>query len=78
MKTPNEKYNNDPAYRRLVMTMESLIAGAEFTPSEIREAAMLACIHYEMRYVSNKIVYRDDVENAFKILENYASHRQDR
>jgi hypothetical protein len=47
MKTPQEKYQNDPKYRMLVDTMENLIHQAEFTPSEVREAAMFACIKYE-------------------------------
>jgi hypothetical protein len=47
MKTPREKYHNDPSYRNLVSTLESLIYRAEFTPSEIREAAMFAAIRYE-------------------------------
>ena len=45
MKTPKEKYANDNNYRRLVDMLEALIVQAEFTPSEIREACMLACIH---------------------------------
>ena len=44
MKTPNEKYENDNAYRQLVDVLTALIHQAEFTPSEIREACMLACI----------------------------------
>lgn len=47
MKTPNEKYTNDPSYRQLVDTLTTLIYQAEFTPSEIREACMLACILHE-------------------------------
>lgn len=49
MKTPREKYEHDPQYRRLVDTMLALINGAQFTPSEIREAAMYAAILYEDR-----------------------------
>lgn len=51
MKSPKDKYLNDPEYRHLVDMMESLIEQARFTPSELREASILACINYEMRHV---------------------------
>lgn len=49
MKTPEEKYKSDPEYHALVDTLESFVHKTQFTPSEIRECAMLACIHYEIR-----------------------------
>lgn len=52
MKTPEEKYRNDPQYNRLVHVFESLLHQAQFTPSEIREAAMFACIIYERNRTS--------------------------
>jgi len=51
MKSPKEKYQNDPEYHHLVRTLEQLIEQARFTPSELREACMLASINYEMRHV---------------------------
>ncbi len=51
MKSPKEKYMNDPEYHHLVTFLESLIEKARFTPSEIREACVLACINYEMRHI---------------------------
>ena len=36
LKTPEEKYTNDPMYKRLVDAMESMIHQAEFAPSELR------------------------------------------
>lgn len=51
MKTPLEKYQNDPEYHQLVNMLESFIERAQFTPSEMREAVVLACINYEMRRV---------------------------
>lgn len=49
MKTPYEKYMMDCEYRQFVDLLESFIHKAQFTPGEIREAAMLAAIHYEQR-----------------------------
>lgn len=49
MKNPEEKYRHDADYHMLVDTIENFINQAKYTPSEVREAAILACIHYEMR-----------------------------
>ena len=51
MKTPKDKYQNDPEYNHLVNMLESLIEQAHFTPSELREACILASINYEIRHV---------------------------
>ena len=42
------RYQNDAMFKNLVDYMESFIQKGEFTPSELREASMLASIHYEM------------------------------
>ena len=47
MKTPREKYENDAQYRVLVDLMVTQIETCQYTPSEMREAAVLACILYE-------------------------------
>lgn len=52
MKTPEEKYNNDPQYARLVDMLHRMVIECRFTPSELREAATLASIHYEMKRVT--------------------------
>ena len=67
MKTPKEKYANDHNYRRLVDMLEALIAQAEFTPSEIREACMLACILHEQRM--RPVVISAEAERAMEVLE---------
>lgn len=48
MKSPKDRYERDAAYKQLVDALCALIKDANFTPSEVREAAMMACIHYEM------------------------------
>jgi len=47
MKTPREKYQNDINYKSLVDFMVSAIYNCKYTPSEMREAALLASIIYE-------------------------------
>lgn len=42
------KYQTDTQFKHLVDLFESFLHRADFTPSEVREAAMLASIHYEM------------------------------
>jgi hypothetical protein len=49
MQTIEYRYNNDPMVHALVDSLEKSIHDLQFTPSEIRECAMLAAIHYEQR-----------------------------
>jgi benzoyl-CoA reductase/2-hydroxyglutaryl-CoA dehydratase subunit BcrC/BadD/HgdB len=70
MKTPREKYYNDPEYNHLVTLLERMIESAHFTPSELREACILASINYEMRHVrSFEIDPR--VKDSLRILDNF-------
>ena len=69
MKTPKEKYANDPNYRLLVDMLEALIVQAEFTPSEIREACMLACIRHEQYRRMRPVVISAEAAAAMEILE---------
>ncbi len=46
--TPEQQYKEDPMFHQVVHVLEALISKAELTPFEIRQAAMLACIRYEM------------------------------
>jgi hypothetical protein len=43
-----DRYRNDPTYRQVVNMMEHLLHTTQVTPSEMREAAILASINYEM------------------------------
>lgn len=43
----DERYKNDAQFKRLVDSLFFLIKQADFTPTEIRGAAMLAQIRYE-------------------------------
>ena len=76
MKTPKEKYANDPNYRRLVDMLEALIHQAEFTPSEIREACMLACILHEHYRRIGQVVISAEAARAMEVLEaEFLTHR---
>lgn len=72
MKTPKEKYMNDPEYHQLVDMLENFIERAQFTPSELREASVLACINYEMRHV-REVTIDPHAAEAFRILDEFTT-----
>lgn len=72
MKTPKEKYMNDPEYNHLVKTLEMMIEQARFTPSELREAVILACINYEMRHI-REMQIDPRTDEALRVLENFVN-----
>jgi hypothetical protein len=72
MKTPAEKYKNDPGYNQLVRVLEDFIERARFTPSELREAAILACINYEMRHVRDLQIDPKTMD-ALRILDEFTT-----
>ena len=74
MKTPRDKYMNDPEYHNLVNMLESFIDRAHFTPSELREACVLACINYEMRNVRERTI-DPRVEEAFRVLDEFTMRK---
>lgn len=54
--TVEERYHRDPMFRVLVDTLYMQIVQARYTPTEIREAAMLAQIRYEERTIRPMII----------------------
>jgi hypothetical protein len=71
--SPKDRYENDAAYKNLVDTIESLLVRSQFTPSEVREAAVMACMHFEMRHGFNHYLQSVPlkVNEAFKTLSDY-------
>ena len=57
MLTIEERYLCDAEFHNLVDLLESMIRKYQFTPYEIREAAMLAAVRYET-YKSPAIIFR--------------------
>jgi hypothetical protein len=47
--SPEERYVRDPQFHALVSCLEAFIHKAQFSPSELREAVILAATRYEMR-----------------------------
>jgi hypothetical protein len=56
-----KRYESDAHFHTLVDTLRAVIDRAEFTPTEIREAAMLAQIMYEETHVRPIVFTRSDV-----------------
>lgn len=56
--TPQERYERDPQFRTLVDTLHAAIQRCQYTPTEIREAAMLAAIHYDS-YTTRRLFVAD-------------------
>lgn len=75
MKSPREKFLNDPQYNHLVRTLEGMIEQAHFTPSELREACVLASINYEMRHIRNMQI-DPRVEDSLRVLDEFTSRRR--
>ena len=77
--TPEQKYMNDPLYHRVVETLTHLIIDCKMTPGEVREAAMLASIHYEMRNVrimELKLPFNSGIEMAMTAMEAWREQEQ--
>ena len=79
MKTPREKYQNDPNYHALVDILCAQIHMAKFTPSELREAAILACILYEEQKVRTIAHphFPESIENALNVLYEWTGVKTD-
>lgn len=60
-RTIRNRYESDPHFRLLVSTLHNEIEYARFTPTEIREATMLAQIMYEERHLRPVYFSKEDV-----------------
>jgi hypothetical protein len=57
--SPEERYLHDPQFKRLVDMLEKQIHECQYTPTELREAAILAAIHYENKRMAPPSWYID-------------------
>jgi len=65
--TPEERYQNDPMFHNLVDTLRYHIMKMDLTPTEIREAATLACYHIELEAPRRAMCYTDVRDRLIKI-----------
>jgi hypothetical protein len=73
-----ERYHNDANFRALTDLLAAYIYKADYTPSEVREAAMLACIKIEMESVRYLQVIPRPTEEAIEELRRFVSHEEER
>lgn len=57
---PEKHYFHDTDFRALVDLLESMIHKAQYTPMELRQAALLAAIHYEYHNIRPIIMRKDE------------------
>lgn len=57
-----DRYQNDHAFAQLVNMIYALLCENEFTPSEIREAAMVAAMKQEMLSVRQVVLTREEYD----------------
>lgn len=67
-----ERCQRDPMFRGMVDLLESQIERLNLTPLEVREAAMFACVRFEMRHTKQFIVARGtlDTEQLAEMIRN--------
>jgi len=69
MKTMRDRYYSDQAFRALVNMMVAHIQDCHYTPSEMREAAIMACIIYEEHNMRDMIFpIEPEIEEALRII----------
>jgi hypothetical protein len=70
MKSPRERYLHDASFNALVESMVSYIFKCQYTPSEMREAVVLASIIYAERNVSASMPFPKEVMDWLNGVEN--------
>lgn len=68
--TPEERYHRDPAFRTLVDMLHHCIQTADYTPTEVREAALLACIHHDAMTVRHLYCHPEMYEKNYRQLSD--------
>jgi hypothetical protein len=56
-----DRYTHDPLFARIVDLLVGMLGDATFTPTEMREAAMLAQLKYEDMHPRPTVFTKDEV-----------------
>lgn len=65
---PEERYQRDNVFKHLVDFINHMLeenAMRQWTPTELREAVMLACAQYEYRHVRPIAMAKQDIHERF-------------
>lgn len=69
MTYPNDpiqaRFERDVHFRSLVSMLEATLHAHQFSPSELRDACLLAATRYEMRAYPQKLVYSEGEVHEF-------------
>ena len=57
-----QRYHTDAMFRHLVDSLYAAIHNCQYTPSELREAAILASIMHEERNIRRRYYFSDEVK----------------
>jgi hypothetical protein len=72
MHTPEQRYRDDPLFRQLVDAMQAWIERADFTPSELRQAAVFASIRHAQTHIRHDRIMLDrDAAMHLRSLEQW-------
>jgi len=66
---PEVRYQRDPQFKVLVDTLTHAIIACDYTPTEIREAAILAAIRYEQ--IHSRPSYLISPSGDFRRVDSY-------
>lgn len=76
MKTIRERYESDNTFRMMVDYMVNVIDTNRYTPSEMREAALLASIIYDSMHVRSYKFETGEVETHLRELEKIINTKE--
>ena len=79
--SPEEKYQHDSRYNTLVNTIEAHLHACTFSPEEMREIVLMACIHYEMNqsyHIENINIAEAYPDYILKALDKIIEWRKSR